>query len=128
MSGVQPLAPHEALAPLLLAGFAGGAPAPCTGATAFFGWPLAVFAVAAGPAAEAAGVSAGGEGAASGAAAGKGVSGATPGCAGFAADGVSGAGAARSALAQPTAVPALRTASAVTNVSRLSEGFRIPPW
>ena len=107
MSGVQPFAPHEALAPLLLAGFAGGA---------------------AGPAAEAAGVLAGGEGAASGAAAGGGVSGATPGCAGCAADGVSGAGAARSAFAQPTAVPALRTASAVTNVSRLSEGFRIRPW
>ncbi len=113
MSGVQPFAPHEAPVDFALpAGFGGGAAVARTEEGAAFA-ELGAGGVASGVAAEAAG--------------GVGVFSTGALCAGGRPT-PSGAADARSALLQPIDVPAPSTASAVTNVSRLSEGLRISAW
>ncbi len=122
MSGVHPPAPHDALGDFALPlAFGEGAGAPRTGCASPFDAVSSGF--FAGSARSGAG------GAASAVASGATVAGgvaAAGGAGGAAAAVASGAAVARSALLQPSDVPAPRTASAVTNVSTVSEGLRIP--
>ena len=131
MSGVQPPAPHDALGDFALpAGRGGdGAAVPFTEAAPVLETSLGRR--AAPPPGASASAAAAGAGAASTEVASvdgvvsAGVAGGGAAAGGLAASGASGAALARSALLQPNDVPAPSTASAVTNVSTVSEGLRI---